>query len=557
MGNVARLNEFCALTRLPEVNSPELHLSRLSQDKRRQCEARLTLLEVAISKHGLSRRKAVDWLHATARLDELPTTAAVALKTLGKLPGKSTLLKWWAALDNCTSRAEQLLALRDERKGRQRRHEGWEARAIAHYNSPNKPCKSTVAIWLKDEGWDVSTTKVSRYLDSLPAELGETGIKRMGEHYYNQNLRKHKTRDTSNLPVGFVYQGDGHTCDVYVQHPNSDGHYRPELTIWIDVRSQYIVGWWLSEAESAITTVFSLSAALAAHDHVPAMIHVDPGSGFKNKVIDHEFTGYLQRFGIDSMHAIAGNAKGKGLVEGLFRWFEERVGKRFASFCGHCRTDDALSRLSDKIKRGAISIPTFDQYRHVVAKWVEWHNSTPKNALGGKAPADLWTDLEQVPLHCAPQDLMWPQTERVVRHWGVKLDNRTYQHDALRQFSGSRQGKPITVVVQYNLHDDSHVIIRDHDQRFICEAPLVDKIDWLPVSRIEEASQKRLKQQIKRHERHIEEAVRRTKPVIDHTETLRTIECLTAPALQNLEEEKNADSLPEIDVFDVGYLDQE
>lgn len=558
MSKLARLNQFSQLAKLPDAATPELRWARLPDTKRELSEARLAFLQVGMDKAAdtkLKKTKVIRWLHSQARLDALPEKAMNALAVMGKIPSTATLHRWWAAVADAASPTEQLLALVDERKGRQRLDEGWELRATALYNKPTKPYKSTVAIWLQQEGWDVSPQKVRRFLDSLPAELGEHGIKRMGAHYYNQNLRKHKRRDTSNLPVGHVYEGDGHTCDVYVQHPNSGGHYRPELTIWIDVRSQFIVGWWLSESESAITTVFSLSAALAAHNHTPALIHVDPGSGFKNKVIDQEFTGYLQRFGIEAMHAIAGNAKGKGLVEGLFRWFEERVGKTFDAYCGHCRTDDALSRLSDKIKHGRIKIPTFDEYRQAIAQWVEWHNSDTKDSLDGMAPRDLWAELQPVPLHCSVQELMWPQTERTVSHWSVTLDHRIYQHDALRHFSGKQNGKSIKVIVQYNLHDDSSVVIRDRDQRFICEAPLVSKPDWMPESRIEQGIQKRLKESVKRLERHIEEKERRARPVIEHTDTLATIEELSTP-LEH-EAQKNADPEPEIDVFDVSWLDQE
>jgi len=553
MGAVTKLNQYSTLPKLPEAETPELQLARLPEKKRRLCEARFAYLRVAMEKEalGFSRTKCVSYLLTLTRLEQLPEPAANALATLGKRPGKSTLLRWWQAVSEGESTAEQLLALADSRKGRQHKEEGWEVRATHLFNSPNKPHMSTVAIWLQQEGWDVTPQKVRRHLKSLPAELGEFGVKRMGRHYYNQNIKPHIMRDVSKVPVGLVYQGDGHRCDVYVQHPNSGKHYRPELTVWIDLRSQYIPGWWLAEDESAVTTLYSLTHAMAGHDHVPAMIHVDPGSGFKNKLIDDEVTGFLQRFAIQSMHALPGNAKGKGLVEGLFHWFEERLGKTFEAYCGHCRTDDALSRLEFKIRKGQIRIPTYTEYREAVAKWVEWHNNTPKKALGGKSPAELWGELKQVPLHCDPHELVWPQAKRTVRRGWVQLFNRTYGHETLPSFNGKR------VVVQYNLKDESCVFIRDEDQRFICEAKLVSKQDALGESRQDDLIQNRLKGQIKRHEKHIEEAERRSRPVIEHTDTLAAMEDLSGQEWLETEAEKNADSLPEIDVFDVGYLDQE
>lgn len=549
MGSIVKLNEHSQLPQQYHSDTPELRLSRLADDKRRLGEARLMLLNEAMDKHvalGVSRSKCIAWLLSRAKTDQLSNSASRALSVIGKVPGKATLHRWWSAVESAPSSAEKLLALVDERKGRQRQVEGWELRATELFNRPTKPYMSTVAIWLQQEGWDVNPAAVRRYLKNLPAELGEYGVKRMGRHYYNQNLRPHVIRDATTLPVGLVYQGDGHRCDVYVQHPNSGHHYRPELTVWIDVASQYIAGWWLAEDESAITTLYSLTTAFAGHDHVPGMIHVDPGSGFKNKLIDDEVTGFLQRFGITSMHALPGNAKGKGLVEGLFRWFEEREGKKFATFCGHCRTDDDLNRLEYKIRKGLINVPSFTEYRDAVANWVDWHNSTPKAVLGKRAPTELWAELERVELHCQPQDLMWPQTQRTVRRWRVHLFNRVYQHDTLASFNKQ------DVIVQYNLQDDQKVIIRDCDMRFICEAELVSKADFIADSRIEDLQQKRLDNQIKRHERHIEEKQLRSRATLTHTDALDAIDDLTANQLPA--SDTDTDALPDIDVFDVGYL---
>ena len=124
-----------------------------------------------------------------------------------------------------------------------------------------------------------------------------------GQHYYRQNLTPYVVRDTSALPVGFIYEGDGHTCDVHIAHPQTGKATRPELTVWLDVRSHYCVGWWLSDAERASDTLFSLSHAIVSHDHVPIMIHVDPGSGYKNKLIQGEAVSYCERLSIEFMTA--------------------------------------------------------------------------------------------------------------------------------------------------------------------------------------------------------------------------------------------------------------
>lgn len=406
-----------------------------------------------------------------------------------------------ATLEEWTRRYQRggLLGLAPKNKGRVREAREWEMRAIALFSQPTRPGYSTVAFWLREEGFkDASDHLVRRFLKSLPSNVGDTSPKRLGRHFYNQNVKPHVVRDTSTVPVGFIYEGDGHCCDVYVEHP-ARGHFRPELTVWLDIRSQMVVSWWISESESAQTTLFSLSQALVAHNHTPAFVHTDPGSGFIAKLMVNEVTGWLSRFSIDAIRALPGNAKGKGLVEGWFRWFEERLGKTFPTFCGHCRTDDDLSRLSAKVKRGELTLPTLPQYIDAIKRYVETYNNTPKDTLGNRSPAELWSELERVPLETPAAAVLRPREARTVQRWGVRLDNRQYRAGELQAYEGRE------VVVEYSLHQDEQVAIYDGKGRFVCDALLVEKAAWLPASRIEEGQQRRLEGQKQRHLRAIEE----------------------------------------------------
>jgi putative transposase len=411
-------------------------------------------------------------------------------------------------------------------KGSDRRTWGWEGRFHYYYDRPTKPTFAAVAEWLQDDGWTSATyDRVRRYALSLPQQQGKNSPKRVGRHYYNQNLRPYKMRDETVLPVGFIYEGDGHTCDVYVAHPNTGKPWRPEFTPWVDVRSHYIVGWYLSEAESGITTLFSLSKSIVHHDHVPAYIHVDPGSGFKNRLISSdEVNSFCARMSIEFMAALPGNAKGKGLTEGLFKHFEEKVGKRFETYCGHERTDDFLRHLSAKVERGEIVLPSLDEYVAAIAAWVERYNNRAQKRLGC-APAELWAQLERTPVELPGQAIIRPSESRTVRRWRVQLHGRTYEHAELAAYNGRQ------VNVEYDLHDDRVVWIRDMAGRFICEAGIVERVPWMPVSRIEEGKRKRLKGQLARKQRAIDEDRERARLSVTHDQALRGLEEFESPAL--------------------------
>ncbi len=484
--------------------SPFEQLPTYAQD---EAKRRLALVKPALDRvaGGCSVRAAADWLAAAPAWDG---------------PSAVTLARWIRDY-----REGGLMKLAPEYKGRQRAEHGWEARALELYNRPQRPAYSTVALWLRQEGHTSAAEHlVRRYLKSAPSHLTETGKKRLGEHYYAQNVRPYIVRDSSALPVGFVYQGDGHCCDVYVAAPATGNPYRPELTVWIDVRSHYVVGWWLSESESAITTLYSFSNALLAQDHAPALVHTDPGSGFTARVIADSKTGFFARFSIDMIEALPGNARGKGLVEGWFRWFEERLGKRFETFCGHCRTDDDLRALTQKVKRGALRLPTLPEYAAAVRDYIAAYNANPQEDLGGQAPRELWATLERVPLETPAAAVMRPRETRTVRSWGVALDKRTYRAAELQAYEARE------VVVEYDLHDDSFVRILDAKGRFVCEANLVDKAPWLPQSRIEEAQAKRLKGQHQRLQIKADEASAKARGPVSALGAIAALSVFEAPA---------------------------
>lgn len=471
------------------------------------------------TEHGLSMSAAADRLIElvqTGRASPTLRNAARMAARGGKAcPSRARLIAWaGGAARGDTS------VLAGRYKGRQRAVHGWETRAAHLYANPSRPACSTVAHWLRAEGWATATDHaVRRYLKTLPSNLAETSTRRLGPHFYAQNVRPHVVRDATVLDVGLIYEGDGHTCDVYVQHPRTGKAWRPELTVWIDVRSGYVVGWYLSEAESAHTTLYALSAALHAHQHVPAALHVDPGSGFVNRIMSGEGVGFCARLSIQVIKTIPGNAKGKGRIEGWFGRFEERCGKRFATYCGHARTDDALRRLADNVKSGALTLPTLRQYRDAVAEYVQLYNATPQRNQGA-SPEALWARLVPTAVELPPEALIRPRETRTVQRWGVSVHGRLYRAPELAAHEGRE------VQVEYDLHDDAQVWIYDSAGRPACQASLAEKRPWLEASRIEDLQQNRKRGQQRRLQARLDEVEARARPVLDHTATIDAITAL-------------------------------
>jgi putative transposase len=520
------------ISQLPKSSTTKTLTTRVLADpltpaKRQQISAYQTVCGYVLECAGNSDSARIVAFQQAFNASQLPAPVLDALavlrgKKLSQCPDRATVYRWLG--DLAKYKNGNVLALTKQHTGRQRKTYGWEAKAIELFNLPSKPGYADVAFWLRTDHGFASATKdrVTRYLQSMPATLGKKSPGRMGKNFYKHNLSPYKIRNNDVLPVGFGYEGDGHTVDVYIAHPAGKKVYRPELTIWIDVRSYYVTGWYMSDDESSISTLFALSYALLNEDHVPAMLFLDNGSGFKSRMMADETIGFLNRMDITPSFALPGNSKGKGLVEGFFKIFRNRHDKKFATYCGDDMAPEINRRLSDEVNRGLRELPSYANYVASVKKYIDDYNNEPKDVLGGETPRQVWLrDLQQVQVHIAADALIMPREIRTVKRWRIQLHKRFYQAAELAQYNDCK------VLIEYSLHNDSEIRVLDDQQRLICIAQLVGKVDRLPESRIVEAEQKRLNGQVKRLEQHANEKKLRAQPVLSLEESTAALLDLT------------------------------
>jgi len=491
-------------------------------------------------------------------IDDKLIQVAKTLGKKGKLPSLSTINRWVKDFENFG-----LIGLAPKHKGSDHLVYGWEARAIRLYSIPSKPSINAVARRLIYEGFEnVTYDRVYRFIMSLPAQLGDKSKGRMGTRLYTNTQKSFVRRSTKNLPVGACLQGDGHTVDVYLKHPTGKKPWRAELTLWLDVASRYVVGWFVSDAESAHSTLFALSHAVLSHNHIPTMLHIDNGSGYKNKMMSDESTGFYSRLGIDIMHSLPYNAKGKGHVERFFGTMERDFNKWYDSYCGADMADEAIQLLLKKHKRGEIELPTQEQWMADFNDWLVQYHNKPHDGLDGKTPAELWATLEAFPLeeNMHSQALIQPRKTRMVKRESIRLDNREYMSPELVQYNNK------TLTVEYNIHDDSFVRVLDDKGRWICDAKLVQKADYIPASRLKEAEQKKLVSAIKRLDVHKQEKMDRAGLSITHDQIIDDVEMLDNESGSTLLEKTTGTEVPvdinlgvhtedDIDFTDTSYLD--
>lgn len=515
---------------------PWLSLSDAQRDEALRVHA---FLLPALDKihEGLSAKKAAAWLFATRRRD------------FGGKCSVSSIERWLADF-----RRGGLPALASDNKGRIRKVGGWELRAVHYYRLPAKPSFAAIARRLaKYDGFDpqdATPSRVQRYIESLPKDQTEFHGSRVGPHFRRLNLTPKKIRDRDVVPVGMLYQGDGHSLHYYVRHYNSGHHFTAELTPWMDIGSRYIPGWWLGDSESAVQTLYSLSHAIVTHDHVPAMLHVDPGSGFKNKMILDAVTGFAPRIGLDParqvMTALPGNAPGKGDIEGWFKWFEHYHGAFQPSYKGPEVAQEFLRRLDKRIERGEMYIPTWEEAVDGIRRYITEYNETNQDGLGGVSPAKLWERLNRAPLHVPPETLLRPRELRTARSYDVGIFNRVYRANELKAYEGQK------VQVEYNLHDDTVVALYDLHGRFIAHAGKVKDAPFLSQSRIQDLAIRQEQAALKRLEDKADIVRAKTRAPITADDTLRGLESFGASELP-APESKEAEGLQPLDLHDTDY----
>lgn len=486
MGAVVSLQQARVITRadLPMLLHGDAWLAA-SDAARVTAELRLTLIGAALER-GYSANLGAQWLAARLASKALPTAAQYAADLLlskGEGLAKDTLKRWLLNY-GCDGR----LALLPKHTGRVRQAYGWEAQAIALYNVPSKTSYAAVAKELRYEyGFDnVSASLVKRYIQSLPTRWGSEGPARVGAHLHKLTMQKFQERHLDNIRPGDAYVGDGHTIDCYVAHPNTGRPWRPELTFFMDLKSRLPVGWWLGNSENAVDTLRALGTAIGRFDHMPPMLYLDHGAGYRAKLMSADNVGFASQMGIDIMAAIPGNPHGKGWVECFFRRLRDEHDKFFAGgmvYCGDDMAAETNRRMSPDVKSGKRKLPSFYDYKASLVRFMERFSNEPlEELLDGQTPMQVWqAGFVRIPAVRQVAELLRPMKTATVRREMVILHKRTYYHAGLIDFQGQE------VRVRYDLHDDSKVWVCDDKNRLICEAVLTYKVAAIPSDRIEEA----------------------------------------------------------------------
>ncbi|MCW2480519.1 Mu transposase C-terminal domain-containing protein [Candidatus Symbiopectobacterium sp. NZEC135] len=484
--------------------------AELTQKQRDIADARMVLaVEVLrLEDTGLSRIKAINFICDRSRTCDLPEHLQkyvdLANARKGQRVGVSVraLNQWVIDYLRARNSSERLALLAPgHKKAKQPEQVAWVPMFMAHYRSPNGPTvaeayKDFCAEWMHHYADQPamrdaipSIHAVYRVMDKMPKIVRQRG--RVTGSAMTA-LQTYVKRDWSVMPVNGVWIGDGHSMKMKVAHPDHGRPFTPELTLVIDGRTRYVVGWSLALAENTLAVADALRHGIEHHG-VPLLYYSDNGAGETGKLLDADITGILPRLGIEHPTGIPGNPQARGIIERLNKEIPARIARKFATYNGRSADketaritsraiDSAMNALNQNkalnaVQKSAIAkLPSWSQLIDAIEDEItayntqHRHSELPLRAAGGhytpaEYRAELLADAEIDRLSEAElREMFRPQVKRIAQRGWLSIFNNQYFAEALIQVDGEE------VLVAFDIHDASSVTVRRLDGSFVCTA---------------------------------------------------------------------------------------
>ncbi|HEN3351649.1 TPA: transposase [Yersinia enterocolitica] len=528
------------------------NLTKLQRDI---ADARATLVAEVINLQnaGLSRIRAINYICDQSQSNTLPEklqkAAAIANARKGLRTGVSTrtLNGWVVDYQRASTPSERLVLLAPgHNKGKPIEHIKWMPLFMAHYRTTNG--LSIAEAYENFEGdWQAqyadqpamlaaipSVYAVRRALDKLPTIVKQRG-RVTGSAM--RALNTYVKRDWSQMPVNGVWIGDGHSMKMKVAHPDHGRPFTPEITLVIDGRTRYVVGWSLSLAENVIAVADALRHGMQNHG-IPLIYYSDNGAGQTANVLDADITGILSRLGVEHPTGIPGNPQARGIIERLNREIPARIARKFATYNGKSADRETVrmvsvdlnsafnaqgknKELNSRQKAAMAKLPSWQQLIDTIEDEIEAYNTTHRHSeLPRREDGKHYTATEYRQLLLATEnvdrlsdielrDMFRPQVKRTAQRGWLSIFNNQYFAESLIQVDGE------DVLVEFDIHDASSVTVRRLDGSFICTAIVNGNTRAaFPVDYIQKVAKDRHSRRMKLVEQKAEEINAELNPVL-------------------------------------------
>jgi putative transposase len=536
----------------------ESKLGELTSQQRAIADARMGLVceVLAIEDAKLSRLKAINMICEQSRSGRLPTHLQAMVDVANARKGKrvgigSRSLNTWVLdylrADNSVERLTLLAP--GHHKAKKIEDISWLPRFLTYWRDPKGPtmkfCYRKFSKDWQQEYHDQpamlavmpSYHAICRAMHKLPPRVLARG---RVSGSVARALETYSRRDWSMMPVNGCWICDGKSLDMKVKHPVSKHAFTPELTLIIDGRTRFVVGWSMSYSENVRGVSDAYRHAMQLYG-LPLFVYTDNGPGQKNKKLDAETTGIFPRLGVDHMTGIPGNPQARGIIERLNGVIPYAIAQRAPTYNGRGVDRENLRKLMlavesaeeaqhngkqlDNRQRKALeAVPEWDVVEAIIQEEIDAYNNTHEHSELPKYKGKYLTparyrdavlategdDIEYL-AEIELREMFMPEETRIVGRGWIQLSNNHYFSDSLSDFDG------LEVRVAYDTRNADEVIVRQMDGAFICKAIWNGNTRAaVPVSEIERQIQARTSRQVALLDKKKRKVIEQSTPAIEH-----------------------------------------
>ena len=339
-----------------------------------------------------------------------------------------------------------------------------------------------------------SISSFRRKINTLPFAVTEYA--REGEKAFHDHCTPHANRDKSNIYANDIWVMDNYTFDVIVKEEIcSKTTKRMYLTTVLDVKSEVLVGWNITDSPDSQSTVDALRFAMLRFG-IPRYLYFDNGREFttldiagdkrnrktaKNKQGNLPVT-IIEKLGIEIIFALVTNAQAK-VVERIHRIIKEQFCTSQEGYCGG-NIIERPENLKIKIKNGNIETEmqlreAFADYAGNVFNVAEYGGGEPK--YKGMTALEVWkASAEETSIRYADESVL---NILMLRNNGFQTVQRDgvfiwYHGGKIWYYDEKTTWKYLKqrVCVRYDGNNPSEVRLYDTEDRYLCTWKCAD---WL------------------------------------------------------------------------------
>ncbi|HHT0522918.1 TPA: Mu transposase C-terminal domain-containing protein [Klebsiella michiganensis] len=544
--DTATKKNISLIRQCPALLDREVNSLTAKQKQIADARATLALYVEKLRDAGMSRTAAVNFVSMGSRKGTLPEHLLKASELANARKGNSragvgtrSLQEWVSVFESTKPGIERMAMLAPGHlKAKKPEQIKWLPDFLAHWRNRKGPSLTEAYRDFKAE-WTAlyadqpamiaacpSYDAVRRAMEKLPRREKARGRVSGSAALAYECFQK---RDWSLMPVNGCWIADGKSLEMKVAHPDHGRPFTPELTLIIDGRTRYVVGWSLALSESVIAVADAYRYAMR-HFGKPLFVYSDNGGGETNKTLDADVTGIFSRLGIEHPTSIPGRPQSRGIIERLNKGIPRRVAMQFDTFSGdsadreHARITARAIQSAVKaqengreltpVQRTALGkLPSWQQLLDAIAEEVDIYNNTHEHrelprrngkhmtpAAYRRAVLEAEGDETEYLTDVELREAFMPEMVRTAQRGWLRLFNNDYFSEELIQVDSE------DVRVAFDIHDPQSVIVRRMDGSYVCTAIWNgNKRAAIPVSAMDVAVEKRRQRRMKRVEEKVRE----------------------------------------------------